>query len=180
MSHLAKLRCLAAFLLVACYDRDTPTAPLERAFGSRHPSATVVVDSFSVLLAAQPADSAIMHTYPDVVYSEIRVAGYITLHTNPVAPGFFAPVNNTNGPVYAYGSFVSGGSCGLNVTIKYTGPGYYGTSKTATPCDQHNEWIDTLLVQGSGKAIRGGAILNLERPATPCRAIGKKVRRRSG
>lgn len=180
MSNLAKLRCLAALSLVACYNRDTPTSPQERALDLRPPSTTVVVDSFSVLLGAEPADSAIMHTYPDAVYAEIRVAGTITLRTNPVAPNFFPPVNNTNGPVYAYGSFVSGGSCGLNVTIRYTGPGYYGTSKTATPCDQQHEWTDTLLVQGSGRAIRGGPFLSRGRLATPCRVIGNTARRRSG
>lgn len=158
MARLRKFRYLVVCIFVACYGSDTPTAPVERTIGLNHPSRTVAVDSFSVLLAAQPADSAVMHTYPDAVYAEVRVIGYITLHTNPTAPGFFGPVNNTNGPVYAYGSFVSGGSCGLNVTIKYSGPSYYGTSKLAAPCDQHHDWVDTLLVQGTGKAVRGGAI----------------------
>lgn len=119
-------------------------------------SAVLLVDSFSVDLVATPNGTVSMHNYVDPVYAEVWVTGTITLSTNPVAPGYFGPVNNTNGPVYAGGSFVSGGGCGLNVRIYYPG---YGVTVVATPCnDASAGWRETSLFQGAGTATRGGPI----------------------
>ena len=105
-----------------------------------------------------------MHYYPDAVYADVWVEGTIWLSSNPVKPGggYFGPVNNTNGPVYAGGSFVSGGGCGLNVRVSYTN----GVSVLAVPCnDASASWKETSLFQGTGSAIRGGPI---SEPAATC------------
>jgi hypothetical protein len=119
-------------------------------------SSVVLVDSFYVDLSATPNGTVSMHNYADPIYGEVWATGAINLTTNPVAPGYFGPVNNTNGPVYAGGSFVSGGGCGLNVSVYYPG---YGVTVVATPCnDASANWRTTGLFQGAGTATRGGPI----------------------
>lgn len=123
----------------------------------------VLVDSFYTTLPATPGGTVAMHYYGDPVYADVWVEGSIWLSTNPVKPGgYFGPVNTTNGPVYAGGSFVSGGGCGLNVRISYTN----GVSVLAVPCnDASASWKETSLFQGTGTAVRGGAI---SEPAATC------------
>ncbi|HYN82340.1 MAG TPA: hypothetical protein VES88_12620 [Gemmatimonadaceae bacterium] len=151
------LLSVVAVVTFSCRDESEVTAPrthLKNVPLSLRP--TVVVDTFETLLNATPGDTAAMHYFADVVYAEISVIDSIMLYTNPANPGHIGPVNNTNGPVWAYGSFVSGGGCGLDVTISYPTQGTY---KKPPLCDQHHAWTDTILVKGVGKAIRGGAII---------------------
>lgn len=126
----------------------------------------VVADSFAVTLDATPNGSVPMHTYTDPVYAEVWATGSITLHSNPAEPGYFGPINTTNGPVYAGGSFISGGGCGLYVRVYY--PGYYGVDVQGSPCnDSSANWRGIGLFQGSGTATRGGAISETGRTCHP-------------
>jgi len=166
VNPLARLIIVASVFAVvaplACNDASQIAGVSDgaKALGPQHRglSPTVVVDTFSVGLDAQPGTTVAMHNYSDVVYAEVRVEDTIHLKTEPPNPPNPGPVNNTNGPVYAYGSFVSGGNCGLYVTISYPA---IGLSKRAAPCDQHHRWVDTVLVKGAGSAIRGPSITEL-------------------
>lgn len=151
--------------LLSCTDLVSPTNGV-RLRAETKLANIVVADSFSVTLDATPNGSVPMHTYTDPVYAEVWATGSITLHSNPAEPGYFGPINTTNGPVYAGGSFISGGGCGLYVRVYY--PGYYGVDVQGSPCnDSSANWRGIGLFQGAGTATRGGAISETGRTCHP-------------
>lgn len=159
-----------ALCVLSCADQTLPlTGPQEGGLlpvRSTRANTVIVPDSFSVDLDAAPNTQVAMHTFSDPVYAEVWATGSIHLGTNPAAPGYFGPINTTNGPIYAGGSFDSGGGCGLYVFIRY--PQTYDTDITASPCDNTSaNWKGTVLVQGAGYARRGPAIAEIGRTCDP-------------
>jgi hypothetical protein len=155
---LQRVLAAAAFgILVACGERELVTAPQPKVVQSSS-SVMASLAAFSGDLDAQGGATLALPSFafPEGVKVAVTISGSIMVYSAPQAQYF-----TQSGSTDPWGVPIGGvyQQCSLKATVKY-GATSSGPPPNCTPWGSSKVWIDTVVVSGSGTAIRGAKIPN--------------------
>jgi hypothetical protein len=160
------IRVIATFGLaltfgVACYDHLTPIEPGRT--GPARVAFSVGPETMSQMpLSAVPNTSLPLPNYTYSTWAVFTVDGNIDVSSLPGSRTNYA------GPVYAEGVWSQINDCAVWVHGNWPAAGSYGTYAAAGLCGgQTAHWVDTVLVNGAGIALRGPGIFEFDNVCGP-------------
>jgi hypothetical protein len=152
--------CGIAAVLSACgrdsiINPEESLAPRSPAFSLEPPSAS---GTLGITSPTDPSARVDLVTYPDPIFVEVRLSGWITLTTNE-GGGYY--VAGYSGPLYGPGIWIDSvfQSCYVAVMIYHTyGPYVFGPCYRPPSPGGAPEHVDTALFKGAVTISRGGPV----------------------